>query len=74
MLRLRSSLHTTVRECRQSELSEVFDLGLSVRGKRVAATNWSLFSSRQILREHGGKIRIESYPNRGTTAYVSLPC
>ena len=57
-----------------SDLSEVFDLGLSVRGKRVAATNWSLFSSRQILREHGGEIRIDSYPDRGTTVYVSLPC
>ena len=57
-----------------SELLEVFDFGLSVRGKRVAATNWSLFSSRQILREHGGEIRIESNPDQGTTVYVSLPC
>ena len=58
----------------RDELSQVFDLGLSVRGKRVAASNWSLFSSRQILREHGGEIRIESHPDQGTTVYVSLPC
>ncbi len=57
-----------------SELSQVFDLAFSVRGKRVAASNWSLFSSRQILREHGGEIRIESQPDQGTTIYVLLPC
>ena len=56
------------------ELSQVFDLGFSVREKRVAATNWSLFSSSQILREYGGEIRIESDPDQGIAVYVLLPC
>ena len=40
---------------------------------RVSTGNWSMFSARQIVREHGGEIYIESEPGRGTRVSVSLP-
>jgi len=40
---------------------------------RVRASNWSLFSSRQIVREHGGEISIQSSTNKGTKVTVLLP-
>jgi signal transduction histidine kinase len=44
-----------------------------VSGRRIAAGNWSLFSSRQIVQEHGGEIQITSARDRGTTVRVTLP-
>jgi signal transduction histidine kinase len=32
-----------------------------------------MFSSRQIIREHGGDIRIASMPGQGTTVSVHIP-
>ena len=32
-----------------------------------------MFSARQIVRDHGGEIHIESEPGRGTRVSVSLP-
>jgi signal transduction histidine kinase len=32
-----------------------------------------MFSSRQIIREHGGEIKIASGTGKGTTVTISLP-
>lgn len=56
------------------ELARIFDPGFRVVERRVATGNWSLFSARQMIREHGGDIRITSEPGSGTTLFVTLPC
>jgi signal transduction histidine kinase len=56
------------------ELSQIFEPGFRVDHHRVAAGNWSLFSSRQIVREQGGDIRVSSAVGQGTTIVVTLPC
>jgi signal transduction histidine kinase len=55
------------------ELETIFDPGFRVSHGRVATGNWSMFSSRQIVREHGGDIRIESERGKGTCVRVVLP-
>ena len=57
-----------------SELDTIFDPGFKVIQGRVATGNWSMFSSRQIIREHGGDILIESQPGKGTCVHVTIPC
>jgi len=54
-------------------LGAIFDPGFKVAGNRVLTGNWSLFSSRQIVREHGGDIHIHSAEGQGTTVSVTLP-
>jgi signal transduction histidine kinase len=44
----------------------VFDPQLQVRQGRVSAGNWSMFSARQIVREHGGEVHFDSRPGEGT--------
>jgi signal transduction histidine kinase len=56
------------------ELAGIFDPAFKVKGGRVSTGNWSLFSSRQIVREHGGEIEIRSSPGKGTSVRVILPC
>ena len=56
-----------------SELETIFDPGFKVTAGRVSTGNWSLFSSRQIIFEHGGEIQISSAPGKGTTVQVLLP-
>jgi signal transduction histidine kinase len=56
-----------------AELPTIFDPGFKVTGTRVRAGHWGLFSSRQIVREHGGDIRITSKPGDGTSVLVTLP-
>lgn len=55
------------------ELATIFDPVFRVREGRVSTGNWSLFSSRQILREHGGEIEIRSTFGKGTSVRVRLP-
>jgi signal transduction histidine kinase len=57
----------------ESELETIFDPGFKVTAGRVSTGNWSLFSSRQIIFEHGGEIQISSVPGKGTTVDVLLP-
>jgi Signal transduction histidine kinase len=56
------------------QLDSIFDPGFKVSHGRVSTGNWSMFSSQQIVREHGGDIRIESAPGQGTKVFVVLPC
>jgi signal transduction histidine kinase/pSer/pThr/pTyr-binding forkhead associated (FHA) protein len=55
------------------ELANIFDPAFEVKGGRISTGNWGLFSSRQIVREHGGDIEIQSTPGKGTTVRVILP-
>jgi signal transduction histidine kinase len=55
-------------------LRSLFDpAAFHVSAGRVAAGNWSLFSCRQIIREHGGEIDVQSEESKGTTVVVTLP-
>lgn len=56
------------------ELENIFDPAFKVSEGRVSSGNWSLFSSRQVIFEHGGDIRIRSAVGEGTTVSVTLPC
>jgi signal transduction histidine kinase len=51
-----------------------FDPGFEVSGQRVRAGNWDLFSAQQIIREHGGEIRVERSTSDGTAVCITLPC
>jgi signal transduction histidine kinase len=55
------------------DVQTIFDPGFRVSEGRVATGNWSMFSSRQIVREHGGEIRIASTQGQGTRVTVTLP-
>ena len=55
------------------EMKNIFDPGFRESGGRMAAGNWSMFNSRQIIRQHGGDIRIDSNQGEGTEVTVSLP-
>lgn len=55
------------------QVETIFDPGFKVIKGRVSTGNWSMFSSRQIIREHGGDIHIQSRPGAGTRVRVVLP-
>ena len=55
------------------EADTIFDPAFKVAEGRVSSGNWSLFNSRQIVYEHGGGIRLETAPGRGTAMHVTLP-
>lgn len=56
-----------------SEIETIFDPGFMEKSGRISTRNWSLFSARQIILEHGGEIRIDSQEGRGTTVVIALP-
>jgi signal transduction histidine kinase len=76
--RKNSEIEVTIRDSGRgmssTELETIFDPGFKVLEGRVSTGNWSLFSSRQIIFEHGGEIRIDSAQGKGTTVSVTLPC
>jgi two-component system OmpR family sensor kinase len=55
------------------ELRELFEPGFRTKGRRVGASNWGLFTARQIIREHGGEISAERAEGGGTRVSVQLP-
>jgi len=55
------------------QLVRIFDPRFEVSGGRVSTGNWSLFMSRQYMKEHGGDIRIQSMEGKGTTVCLTLP-
>jgi signal transduction histidine kinase len=55
------------------QLRTIFDPGFRVSEDRVSTGNWNMFSARQIVREHGGEIRIASEQGKGTAVTVILP-
>lgn len=55
------------------QVAGIFDPGFRVENDRVSTGNWSMFSSRQIVREHGGDIHLASSVGAGTRVDVRLP-
>ena len=55
------------------QMKNIFEPQFRVAGGRIAAGNWSMFNSRQIVREHGGDIRISSREGQGTRVTIVLP-
>jgi signal transduction histidine kinase len=55
------------------ELGELFEPGFRAKGSRIGASNWGLFTARQIVREHGGEITAERAEGGGTKVSVQLP-
>jgi signal transduction histidine kinase len=55
------------------QLVRIFDPRFEVSGGRVSTGNWSLFMSRQFMKEQGGDIRIQSSLGKGTTVCLTLP-
>ena len=55
-------------------LRTIFDPTFHVADGRVSTVNWSLFTSRQFIKDHGGDMRIHSQPGQGTTVSLTLPC
>jgi signal transduction histidine kinase len=66
-------IHDTGRGMRADEAATIFEPGFKVENGRVLGGNWSLFTTRQIIHEHGGEIWIETAPGEGTTVHVRLP-
>ena len=56
-----------------TEAANVFDPTLEMQGRRVAAGNWELFTSRQLIREHDGEIQTEQLTGGGLRFLVVLP-
>jgi signal transduction histidine kinase len=55
------------------QLAHIFDPRFEEAGGRVATGNWSLFMSKQYIKEHGGDIGIQSLEGKGTTVWLTLP-
>ncbi len=55
------------------ELRNIFDPAFRETDGRVAAGNWSMFNSRQVIREQGGDIAISSDEGRGTNVVITFP-
>ena len=55
------------------ELTELFQPGFRTKDGRVGASNWGLFTARQVIREHGGDITAIRANNGGTRVLVRLP-
>jgi len=57
----------------QEEIGYVFEPYWTKERKGQAGTGIGLFIAKGIVDAHGGTIRVESEPDRGTTFFVSLP-
>lgn len=68
------SVEDTGRGLSSEKIKTIFDPGFQVSHGRISSGNWSMFSSRQIVQEHGGEIAIESTIGKGTKVHVTLPC
>jgi signal transduction histidine kinase len=71
--RIEVSFRDTGQGIPAERLTSLFDPGaFRESGGRIKAGNWSLFSCREIVREHGGDVYVES-SNQGTVVRVILP-
>ena len=58
----------------KEDLDRLFDPGFGVKDRRIAAVNWGLFSSREMVRRHGGDILALGSQAAGTSLRVRIPC
>ena len=58
----------------KEEVDRLFDPGFGVKDRRIAAANWGLFSSREMVRRHGGDILALGSQAAGTSLRVTIPC
>ncbi len=77
-LRLRSGMaeveiEDTGRGIAREKLANIFEPGFQENSGRMSTGNWSMFTARQVIREHGGEIMIESEAGAGTRVIVQLP-
>jgi signal transduction histidine kinase len=72
--RLEVTIQDMGRGIAPEKLARIFDPMFEVADGRVSTGNWSLFTSRQFIKDHGGDMRIQSEEGRGTTVTVLLPC
>jgi signal transduction histidine kinase len=70
---IRITISDTGRGIPPERLASIFDPSFQTAAGRVSSANWSMFNARQVIREHGGDIRIESKPGSGTAVTVTLP-
>ncbi len=71
--RIEVSIEDDGRGIERERLNRIFDPDFSESAGRVTTANWSMFHARQIIREHGGDIRIASEPGVGTRVTIWLP-
>ena len=57
----------------QERIFERFYRGEGQRARRIQGAGLGLYMARAIVEGHGGRIWVESMPQRGTTFYVTLP-
>ncbi len=55
------------------DASAIFSPNFLVTEERVSTGNWGMFTARQILREHGGDIKITKSGHGGTTVLLTVP-
>jgi signal transduction histidine kinase len=58
---------------RPEQLQDIFEPAFHVEAGRVTATNWDMFSCRQIVQAHDGDIAMASAEGEGTTVRIFLP-
>lgn len=67
------SISDNGRGIEKDRLHNIFEPGFHETAGRMASGNWSMFNARQIVREQGGEIGIDSQLGAGTTVTISLP-
>ncbi|MCX6590385.1 MAG: HAMP domain-containing sensor histidine kinase [Acidobacteria bacterium] len=77
-LRIRSGaveveIEDTGRGIARDKLAHIFEPGFEESAGRMSTGNWSMFTARQVIREHGGEIMIESEAGAWTRVIVQLP-
>jgi signal transduction histidine kinase len=50
-----------------------FEPAFAVRDERVVTSNWTLFTSRSVVLDHGGRIEIDTEKGKGTCITIRLP-
>lgn len=69
---VRAEVRDTGRGIAQSRLSQIYDVGWTATNQRVRMGS-GVITAYNVIRAHGGDLRIESELGKGTIVYISLP-